>query len=51
MQNIYILQSAKFHADMSTYGDRGAVRSLVKIADDPAIIGTVASKTPINVRF
>ena len=51
MQNIYILRSAKLHADTSTYVDRGAVQSLVKIADDPAIMGTVDNKTPINVRF
>ena len=31
--------------------DRGAVQSLVKIADDPAIMGTVDNKKPINVRF
>jgi len=51
MQNIYILLSAKFtkfHADTSTYMDRGIVQSLVKIADDPAIMGTVDSKKPIN---
>ena len=51
MQNIYILRSAKLHADTSTYVDRGAVQSLVKIADDPAITGTVDNKKPINVRF
>ena len=51
MQNIYILRSAKLHADTSTYVDRGAVQSLVKIADDPAIMGTVDNKKPINVRF
>ena len=31
--------------------DRGTVQSLVKIADDPAIMGTVDNKKPINVRF
>ena len=51
MQNIYILQSAKLHANTSTYVDRGTVQSLVKIADDPAIMGTVDNKKPINVRF
>ena len=53
MQNIYILRSAKLHVDTSTstYVDRGAVQSLVKIADDPAIMGTVDNKKPSNVRF
>ena len=51
MQNIYSLRSAKLHVDTSTYVDRGAVQSLVKIADDPAITGTVDNKKPINVRF
>ena len=51
MQNIYILRSVKLHVDTSTYVDRGAVQSLVKIADDPAITGTVDNKKPINVRF
>ena len=31
--------------------DRGAVQSFVKLADDPAIMGTVDNKKPINVRF
>ena len=31
--------------------DRGTVQSLVKIADDMAIMGTADSKTPITVRF
>ena len=51
MQNIYILRSAKFHVDTSTYVDRGTVQSLVKIADDMAIMGTADSKTPITIRF
>ena len=51
MQNTYILRSAKFHVDTSTYVDRGTVQSLVKNADDMAIMGTADSKTPITVRF
>ena len=51
MQNIYILRSAKYHVDTNTYVDRGTVQSLVKIADDMAIMGTADSKTPITVRF
>ncbi len=51
MQNMYILRSAKLHADTSTYVDRGTVQSLVKIANDPAIMGKVGNKMPINVRF
>ena len=31
--------------------DRGTVQSLVKIADDMAIMGTADSKTPITIRF
>ena len=49
MQNI--LRSAKLHADTSTYVDRGTVQSLVKNADDPAIMGTVDNKKQINIRF
>ena len=51
MQNIHILRSTKLHVDTSTYVDRGAVQSVVKIADDPAIMRTVDNKKPINVRF
>ena len=58
MKNKYILRSAKLHADTSTYMDRGTAQSLVKNADDPAIMstvreiqGTVDNKKPINVRF
>ena len=31
--------------------DRGTIQSLVKIADDMAIMGTADSKTPITIRF
>ena len=31
--------------------DRGTVQSLVKIADDMAIMGTADSKTPITIRL
>ena len=48
MRNIYIVRSARFHADTSTYVP---LQSLIKIADDPAIMGTTDSKKPINVRF
>ena len=51
MQNIYVLRSAKFHAATRTYVDRGVIQSLVKIADDPVIIGTVDSKKKNNVGF
>ena len=50
MQNIYVLRSAKFHAATRTYVDRGVIQSLVKIADDPVIIGTVDSKKK-NIRW